>query len=199
MPGKFLLDRHLINYIQFFLAGLLMADVYVEEWGGSPPPLRRGTLAWGDSAWLIGVPAAVWVLARGGQVSHIAFPILILALCVATFQSVWMRRLLRIEILTVIGGMCYSIYLFHNSVIQVFAPFAMRGTPQNYVAAILVLALCIVPLILAFCGLYFRLIEKPCMRPDWPRRMRDWFMTHLFVDESGDKQNGVGNPSQFDR
>ena len=198
-PGLYDLDRHLINYIQFFLAGILLADVYVVEWRGSPPPLRRGAIAWGDFAWLLAWPAAVWALARGGQAAHIALPILIFLICMATFQSVWVRRLLRVEILTVIGGMCYSIYLFHNSVIQVFAPLAMRITPQNYVAAVTVLGLCIVPLILVFCAIYFRLIEKPCMRPDWPRRLRDWFMGHLFVEERSDPQNSVGNPPQSDR
>jgi hypothetical protein len=43
----------------------------------------------------------------------------------------------------------------------------------------------ITPLVLAVSALYFRWVERPCMRPDWPRRLwaafarlrTRWFLT----------------------
>jgi peptidoglycan/LPS O-acetylase OafA/YrhL len=188
------LERHLVNYIQYFLVGLLLADIYVTEWRGSPPPVRKGAMAWGDFTWLLGWPLLIYVLTLDGLVSRILFPILIFILYLSLFYSIHARRLMRIEILTVIGGMCYSIYLLHNSVIQVFGPLLARMLPSNFAAAVGLAGLCLIPLILIFCGLYFRLIERPCMRPDWPRRLYRWISGLIFVEETSEEQNSIGNP-----
>jgi peptidoglycan/LPS O-acetylase OafA/YrhL len=191
---RFYLERHLLNYIQYFLVGLLLADVYVTEWRGVPPALRT-RVGWGDFAWLIGWPVLVWLLhhggvgnPRGGLCPRVLFPIIIFLLYVGLFHSLYARRLMRIPILTILGGMCYSIYLMHNSVIQFFGPYVQRFLPQNYALAVLIFGLMMVPLILLLCGLYFRLIERPCMRPDWPRRVWRWFSSRLFVEEQEPSQ-----------
>ncbi len=190
VQARYDFDRHLLNYIQYFIVGLLLADVYVTEWRGAPPALKRRGIGWGDLAWLIGWPALVVLLHHGGASPRVLFAPLILLLYIALFYSVWARALMRIPILTILGGMCYSIYLMHNSIIQFFGPYVYRFVPQNNGIAVLVFGLLIVPLIILLCGLYFRLIERPCMRPDWPRRVWQWFSSRLFVEEQEPSQTG---------
>jgi peptidoglycan/LPS O-acetylase OafA/YrhL len=73
----------------------------------------------------------------------------------------------------VIGGMCYSIYLLHFLFIAVLfkvtrhaivpsAPFFLNYAIQ--------LALVAVPVI-AICAVFFLLVERPCMDPDWPSKL----------------------------
>lgn len=180
-------DRHLLNYIQYFLVGLLLADVYVTEWRGAPPALRT-RVGWGDVAWLIGWPLLIWLLLHGGVTTRVLFPIIVFLLYVGLFHSLVARRLMRIPILTILGGMCYSIYLMHNSVIQFFGPYVQRFLPPNFALAVVVFGLMMVPLVLLLCGLYFRLIERPCMRPDWPRQMWRWVMSKLFIESAEPEQ-----------
>lgn len=176
-------DRHLLNYIQYFLAGMFCADVFVTEWRNAPPAPRANRFAWGDIVWLIGWPVAFLVLIKGGLVERFTLPAIFIALFIALFHSTQARRLMRISIITVIGGMCYSIYLLHNAVIQWFAKFGFGALSANYSVGIVQAALIAIPLILIVCGLFFRLIERPCMRRDWPARVRDAFINRLFIEE----------------
>ena len=56
--------QHIGNYIQFFLAGILLADVYVLDWNKSPTPRR-----WGDLIWLIGWPTSQLRTERATQLA----------------------------------------------------------------------------------------------------------------------------------
>jgi peptidoglycan/LPS O-acetylase OafA/YrhL len=71
-----------------------------------------------------------------------------------------------------VGGMCYSIYLLHYAVI--FVAVKTVGTRLAFngpagVNLLIQLAVCIPPLAAA-STVYFALIERPCMRRDWPKR-----------------------------
>lgn len=178
-------EEHLLNSLQFFLAGLLLADVYVIEWGNQPPALRTGAIAWGDVVWLIGWPLLAWSIMQSGLLWRIAFVSLIFVLYLSLFHSVWPRRLMRVPLLVITGGMCYSIYLMHNAVLQGLGrPIIPILPPQHPTLAMFMCTLLLVPPALVVCGLYFRLIERPCMRPDWPRRLWKWLIARLFVESA---------------
>jgi peptidoglycan/LPS O-acetylase OafA/YrhL len=161
-------DRHIGNYLQFFLAGVLLADIFVVNWNRAPSRSR-----WGDLAWLAGWPLLVWTLASLDHlIARLAFPLLVLMLYIALFRSVLARRLMALPIIATIGGMCYSIYLLHNGIIQVAGiPLRRLFMGYGFAAQIVIASLLLIPLILTLCALYFRLIERPCMRRDWPKRV----------------------------
>jgi peptidoglycan/LPS O-acetylase OafA/YrhL len=183
-PLKLTWWRHIGNFIQFFLAGILLADIYITDWRRAPSPSR-----WGDLVWCVGWPMLVVSLAMLEHVwARLAFPLLILVIYLALFRSVLARRLMSMPLIATIGGMCYSIYLIHILVIQVAGLWFQRVLvrlpfPMQLAAEIVVM----IPLILIVCGLFYRLIEQPCMRRDWPRRA--WAM--LFIEsEPAPKQPG---------
>ncbi len=186
-------ERHLLNYLQYFLAGLMLADVYVTEWRGAPPAIRSGGFGWGDCIWLAGWPLAFLVLVTGGVTARALFPVIIFGLYVALFYSVLARRLMRVPVLTVLGGMCYSIYLLHSTVIEAAGRLSAGWLPTSFHATVFALFLYMAPLLLVICGVYFRLIERPCMRSDWPARLWHWLMRHLFVEE--DEQTSSTPPA----
>jgi len=103
-----------------------------------------------------------------------AAPAIIFALCLGLYHSVIARRFMRISLITVIGGMCYSIYLIHTPIIELGTSAIRRFLPQNFTLAQIVAVVVVVPWILIICGTFFRLIERPCMRPDWPKRAWAW-------------------------
>lgn len=158
-------EHTILYFVQYFLSGFLLADVYVAEWNERPSQ----TYAWDVVGVLAGAGLTV-VCLRDLEVRAL-FPFLSLAVAAAAFRGRVLSWLLRRPLLTTIGGMCYSIYLLHYQVISAVgrltrkvvlaAPYWVNVTVQ---LAVLGAATVLV------CGGFFVLIEKPCMRRDWPSR-----------------------------
>jgi peptidoglycan/LPS O-acetylase OafA/YrhL len=66
--------------------------------------------------------------------------------------------------------------LLHYAFIAVLAKgtIALRLT-DNFALEFLWQALLLLPPLLLVCAVFFVLIERPCMRPDWPRRLFAFF------------------------
>jgi peptidoglycan/LPS O-acetylase OafA/YrhL len=162
-------DRYalsLLNFVQFFLVGFLLADVYLVEWKQTPQVSWR----W-DLVALIGWPALLllWVSDLG---TALLFPPLALLLFAAAFRSRLSRWFLRNPWVTVVGGMCYSIYLLHYLMIAVVAHVTESiGQSTIFAVHMLVQFALLTPTIVLGSLIYFVLIERPCMDRDWPRKL----------------------------
>ncbi|MES1256975.1 MAG: hypothetical protein ABUS51_01040, partial [Acidobacteriota bacterium] len=75
------------------------------------------------------------------------------------------------------GGMCYSIYLTHVPVMQALtAVISHVARPSEAVEAVAFAVLFMAP-ISVVCGfIYYVLIERPCMDPQWPRKLAAFAM-----------------------
>jgi peptidoglycan/LPS O-acetylase OafA/YrhL len=171
----------LLRFLHLFLLGFLLADIYLVDWRRAPTRSFR----W-DVISLLGWPALflLWHLAdgetawggalqgRASAASTFLFPPAVLLLYVAVFRGRLTNALITNPWLTAIGGMCYTIYLFHNPLLGVLLG-ATRHLPATgwYALDVLVQALIAGPALLIPCALYFLAIEKPCMRRDWPARL----------------------------
>jgi len=68
--------------------------------------------------------------------------------------------------------MCYSIYLLHNYVIAATGWVTERFSLHDVFAVrLLIQFLLVAPVVLVISALYFRFIERPCMRPNWPQQL----------------------------
>jgi peptidoglycan/LPS O-acetylase OafA/YrhL len=149
--------------IQFFLAGFLLADLYICDWSR---PLT-GSWRW-DAFSLIGWPL---LFLPGDRRVWIWLPFLVVALCAAVFRGAIVRRVFTLEAITIIGGMCYSIYLFHYVLIPGVLGLSGRvGLGGSFARYFFTQSLFYVPVLLLIAGAYFVLVERPCMRKDWPLR-----------------------------
>lgn len=155
--------------IQFFLAGFLLADIFLTDWNQRPAP----HWSW-DLVSLVGWPL---VFLPGDEGLWIYLPFLMLACCAGAFRGSLFRRLLRSPAITVIGGMCYTIYLFHFQLIRPilhWTKYLHIGT--NFMAYLALQTLAYTPLLLLASGLYFLGVERPCMAKDWPRRTKNFLV-----------------------
>jgi peptidoglycan/LPS O-acetylase OafA/YrhL len=155
----------ILFYLQYFLAGMLLTDLYL-----TVRP-RIGThWAW-DIASVAGWPV-VFLVSRGFLWFHAILPFLIMLLYVAAFQGVLFRRFFSNLWIATIGGMCYSIYLWHFFVIGVFFKLTrhlvmFHDFLLNYLVQIVALGIPIaVVSVVAFV-----MIERPCMDPAWPQKL----------------------------
>jgi peptidoglycan/LPS O-acetylase OafA/YrhL len=158
----------LLNYLPYFLVGFALVDLHL-----------HGDLAPGDApAWgwdlliLALAPLTVALAMAAPQWLPLALPWALLALVAAFFRGRWLRWALSGALPVTLGGMCYSLYLFHQTLISSVARFSIRlGLGGAYLPNFLLQGLITGAVVLALTGLFFALVERPCMRRDWPQRL----------------------------
>ena len=154
----------LLNYFQYFAAGFLLCDFYLTDARFSLPP-------W---AWdLIGTCSLGWILLSHSHWYPVLLPFATLCLYMAGFFGLVIRWIFSIQILTIIGGMCYSLYLTHPVILTIVSGLLPRASVASWSVAAQTAVIYIVSLggILAVGSLYFILIERPCMSPNWPQQL----------------------------
>jgi peptidoglycan/LPS O-acetylase OafA/YrhL len=158
----------LASFIQFFLVGFLLADLYTTEW--REPSRRPG--AW-DALWLACWPLLWLAWEAPPAVRELAFPALVFAVFAASLRGRLSRAAMGNPWVVTIGGMCYTIYLLHYPLISLLGR-ATGGVGAGGAAWTHLLAqgTLVLPPLLALCAVYFALIERPCMDPAWPARVR---------------------------
>ncbi len=173
------LSLSLVGQLPYFLGGLLLADLFVDD----PDPTARsgqGSKLW-DVGFLLSVPLVLLEL-QSGRWTIFAAPLTVSFAYFAAFHSNWIRSLLRLMLVSTIGGMCYSIYLLHNYVIAIAGMLTENlssGLPFS--VRLVIQSLLIAPTVLVVCGAFYVLIEQPCMRPDWPARLRGWLSNSILA------------------
>ena len=157
----------LTYFIQYFLVGFLLADIYVTDWRQKP-----------ERHWKWDIAAAVTVgllllSSKSMAVSHLVLPWLARALYFSAFRGVFANAVVTNRWLTTIGGMCYSIYLLHFAAISLVYRHTQSLTVTHlFWLNLLLQSLIVGAVTLMISGLFFIGIEKPCMQKDWPAHLR---------------------------
>jgi peptidoglycan/LPS O-acetylase OafA/YrhL len=162
---RFLLS--LPHFAQFFLTGFLLCDIYLVDWRSTPQRLSLTWDAVSVVAWAA-IPAVLFF----GEAGMFFVPAIALAAYVAAFKGTWSNRFFRHPLIYTIGGMCYTIYLYHVHIMGVFSR-AFAHVPQLQTwplwLTIIVTALVEIPAVLLICAGFFLAVEKPCMKKGWYR------------------------------
>jgi peptidoglycan/LPS O-acetylase OafA/YrhL len=152
LNGHYRSDHSLLGTSQFFIAGFLLADIYLLD-----PPASR-TYLWD----MIAVAGWYLVLATDKTWWNLMMPLALVAVYWSAFAGRLTSLIFRSRFTSIVGGMCYSIYLIHQQIIGVVAIFLHRAAVMWSVSLML---------IAIFCTAFFLLVEKPCMNHDWPVRL----------------------------
>lgn len=157
--GAFYLS--ILAFIQFFLVGLLVADLYVDGW-------KRIPNSWRWDA----VSLPLWVLMLWLRPTPFLYfgPMILPVLFVGAFKGSLIPKILRNRLISTTGGMCYSIYLTHRTTILACQLLLVRFH-LGYLMWVAVSLLLIAPAAIVVGAVYFLLIEKPCMNPRWPQQL----------------------------
>lgn len=162
------LYHSLAGYLWCFLAGFLLVDSYLDP--GSPLRGPRGSRF--DALGLVGIALLLLPVSLPRWAEPCAFLVGCPLLFVGAFRGRALNAVFTNPWIATIGGMCYSIYLLHYAVI--FVSVKALGTKLAIDAPaginlLVQLCVCVPPLAVASMA-YFVLVERPCMRRDWPAR-----------------------------
>jgi peptidoglycan/LPS O-acetylase OafA/YrhL len=102
----------------------------------------------------------------------LVLPIGIAACLFAAVSGQLVPRVLSVGWVYIIGGMCYSIYLYHYAVISLVGPTMTRIRLGNgYGGNMAVQTLLLGSAVMVISAVFFVLVERPCMDPNWPAHM----------------------------
>lgn len=149
-------------HAQYFLLGFLIAELYVcsirFNW---PLP----------SALIIGFICLLGFINLSTSKltqSLLMLPCIFLFYMMALSPGTVWNRLLRKKALCVIGGMCYSIYLLHFGIIAFFGRILLKFRFfSHYILDLSFHFVLLTILVLLISSVFFYLVEKRFMRPDW--------------------------------
>jgi peptidoglycan/LPS O-acetylase OafA/YrhL len=154
-----MLQLTVAGQIQYFLAGFLLADLYL-----ATPKLVPGAQVW-DAVSVAGWAGLALMMVFDPQWMQLSLAPLVLVLYVAALRGPASSRVLSNRWLTSIGGMCYSIYLLHMYIIALagFRTEALGGS-LPFEGRLAVQMLLLGPLVLGISLLFYRFVEQPYMR-----------------------------------
>ncbi len=159
----------LLGQLQHFLAGFLMADLYLSGWLDRP---SRRSLLW-DMAGI----AAFWTLLHTWStewMDNLFFAAALLLFFAAGFKGGIWRRFLSNPWIAATGGMCYTIYLIHLPLLEGVVGWTSRFTIGNgYSTNLLLQMFLVLPLVLIVSAACFLLFEKPFMDKNWPQKTKN--------------------------
>lgn len=158
----------LLDNLHYFLGGFLLADIYLTDSLQTPTQPGRTSFLWD----------IVFALTVAGVVVVHYFPSLTLAMswlmfacCLATFKGWFSSRFFGNAWVTAIGGMCYTIYMYHWLMISGVVRFT-RGIQTHVIWLDMLVEFIIVSaIIIPVCALIFLWFERPFMQRDWPSKL----------------------------
>jgi peptidoglycan/LPS O-acetylase OafA/YrhL len=159
------LRQTLLNYLHYFLAGFLLTDIYLTRSAARAASLRWDVVAAGCGA------AILVVLSRRPQYAFL-LPFLVLALYWSCFEGRVANALVTYRWIVIVGGMCYTLYLYHAVIIGDLIPrtIVVSSMARPLGRDLLLQCLIVLPVVFVVSALLFVLVEKPCMQ--WSRSHR---------------------------
>ena len=157
--GNARLILSLANQLQFFLAGILLVDIYLE-----PAQILRVGPRIADGLAILNAALLVYVLHWASRLAWIE-PFLVLGFYLGVLYGNWTSRLFRLPALTLPGGISYTTYLYHFFIITLLFPLTVRIFPPGHALwwdAGVQFALMLAP-VFGVCAVLFLVTEKPFM------------------------------------
>ncbi len=160
-------------FLQYFFGGILLCDIFLLD----SDKLGKINNAAGFIAGLVLLIIIISFEHAGSAnplIGHpdpfirIISPLLIIGFYLTVFGNAWWNRVFSFNVLTLIGGMCYSIYLLHWVIISGVGQILTRKIAvSNYYTFFAAQFFVSIFVIVIISAIYYLLIEKPCMKRDW--------------------------------
>jgi peptidoglycan/LPS O-acetylase OafA/YrhL len=152
------LNNTLLTQLPYFQAGILLADLYV---CGAVRRSRR--LVW-DFAAVAGAALLLYFCSVAYRF-YWTSPMLLMVIFLGGMQGRVFNAFLRLRPITIIGGMCYSAYLWHSAMLVLLrayvAPLVPHSLPDG--PAALLFCFLMVPVLIVLTAPIFYFVEKPFM------------------------------------
>jgi peptidoglycan/LPS O-acetylase OafA/YrhL len=155
----------IIHAACYFLSGILLADLYCGKWklfNHSNISLWSGVIIFVGIHFVFSVQS-VWLFLLKLLLMNIFFYIAI--------TNAALKKIMSIQWISIIGGMCYSIYLLHLLVMSAISKLLSNFHIENKLFGFIVYGVCLMAAVLAVSMIFYKLVEQPCMKRDWYKKL----------------------------
>ena len=173
------------NYIQYFLVGFLLVDFYLEQPTFTIPK-------WTSILGGLGLFGIIFFVNITSVVAHLTFLVAIFCLYfLALYNPLW-RKAFSTWWVTLVGGMCYSIYLWHYVIISfVGNKSVLLFSSESYIATLIVQGFILILAVLTISTVMYIFIERPCMDKTWPTKLWRFVFKNLPPDKEDNTTSGL--------
>lgn len=161
LENPYRIECSLAGNLPYFLAGFLLADLYLT--GGLIN--RPRSLKWD---FLFFMMFAFVTFFRHSSWLAVALPFVVLICLTGAFRGALACQFLSFQWITTIGGMCYTIYMYHELIISLMARLTCHWQTHVLWLDLIIQFLLMLGPIIVLCAVLFALFERPFMRKDWP-------------------------------
>lgn len=170
--GVVFVDKSILRFFAYFWLGILLCDAqgWIAAKAAALPRAAQTWIGWGGLVVYLLIPNAGDDILPG-----MALRAAVYASLAAMFVSAWapqsgFRAFCATPWISLIGGACYSIYLVHMQTTQVISTLAAKFAPGLGLAGVFVLMVVQYAAILTAGLVFYVLIERTFMLPDWHRQ-----------------------------
>ena len=158
------------GFAQYFLIGILLADFYVSD---AAATIFKGN--WVVPAAIICLIAIIYLPINAKDVSNIELVLIRLGfllsigiLYYAILKNSALKTIFSFKFIPIIGGMCYSIYLLHYTIISILGRLTLKMHITSYYLPNLVLQIILLSIpILIISSIFYLYVERPFMSSKW--------------------------------
>jgi peptidoglycan/LPS O-acetylase OafA/YrhL len=161
LPLTYALRVSIVGNLQYFLTGYLFCDFYL----GKKFASEKQNYQWDILALL--ACAAVLGFYTNRIFYDILFPWFGLIFCITAFKGRVTSKLLSWSWIVTIGGMCYTIYMYHWFIISFMLKLTRHLRTDFFWLDLPVQFVCITTGIVIISAFLFVLFERPFMQRDW--------------------------------
>ncbi len=173
-------ETSLLRFLHFFWLGLVLAQAQgtLVRWVARVPAWLVDVAGWGAFVAYVLLPKAPDPVTSADLAVGMAMRAAALASVATMFVAVFapqsaFRRFCVLPWISLVGGACYSLYLTHLQAIQLMTAIAAKVCPDAPVAAICLLAIGELVAVLVVGLVFYALVERFFMQPDWLRVLRE--------------------------
>ncbi len=151
----------LLGQAQHFLVGMFMADIYIHG-------IKRIQF----NAYLLDVLGTLSIVVMmftwtDEMNKMILFSVATGVFFLSAFYGKYIPKLLSIKGITIIGGMCYTIYLTHLPLLElIYSLIAKIGHSTSYVISLTISLIIALTAVLLSSVIFYKFIERPFMKKD---------------------------------
>lgn len=177
------------GFAQYFFIGILLADLYVSD----------AAAAFFNKKWIAPLAAFCLIIIIYFPIKdetlpsgtlfliRLCFPFLLCVFYYTVFKNDILKRAFSYKFIPIIGGMCYSIYLLHYTIISMLGRFTLRLHITSYYLPNLFLQIVLMCIpILIISSIFYFYIERPFMSKKWVDKL-------MKKDKHDDVANMEGN------
>jgi peptidoglycan/LPS O-acetylase OafA/YrhL len=167
------------RFFHYFLAGIVWCYIYLKT------DFLKSTSFYYDVLLIFTLLMHVFVVFNWGQIlpaqvslflNHNFLPITIFVLFMTCFKGTYFNKFLKIPFISIVGSMCYSIYLIHGFIITLVILLVKKHLHfGSYILDFVALAFIISPVVLFCCSIFYVFLERPFMDKDWPNKLIGFF------------------------